>query len=73
MKPCFLFPSISQNHRMNTGTLSMATAWAREAIMPSQSPRAMASVFSPFQEIIGIRSCSMSHGSRHEGKTSAQE
>ena len=72
MKPCFLLPSISQNQRMKTGVLSMATAWARAAISPSQSPRAMASVFSPFQEIMGIRSFSMSHGSRHEGNTSDQ-
>ena len=73
MNPCFLLPSISQNHRMKTGVLSMATAWARDEIRPSQSPRLMASVFSPFQEIIGIRSFSMSHGSRHEGKMSVQE
>ena len=70
MKPCFLLPSISQNQRMKTGVFSWATAWARAAIIPSQSPAAMASVFSPFQEIIGIRSFSMSHGSRHDGNTS---
>ena len=58
---------------MNTGVLSMATACARAEISPSQSPRPMASVFSPFQEIIGIRSLSMSHCSRHEGKTSFHE
>ena len=73
MKPCFLFPSISQNHRMKTGVLSMATAWARDAISLSQSPRLMASVFSPFQEIIGMRSFWMSQGSRHEGNTSVHE
>ena len=53
--------------------LSMATAWARAEIIPSQLPLAMASVFSPFQEIIGMRSLSTSHGSRHDGKASFQE
>jgi hypothetical protein len=32
----------------------------------------MESVFSPFQEIIGMRSFSMSQGSRQDGNTSAQ-